>query len=988
MSKSSSSLSDLVTDRFERISDVLRAEDIAAFTAGVDRIGNLLGSTLGPNARAVLFPSKSGKLSDDAAVIVREIELGEGAENAGGQLIKEVVRNTTERVGDGSTTAALLAQSIIVAGLGKLRSQKLDLSAVGRACALAYESIAGLARPVNRAQHIVGVAAGATNDDELADLVAKVFIETGGGTRFTLQPGSCSRIVGAASGEMKVELGAESEEEFQHKERRFRKGFLAVSDAVEYGAVPGGGSALAHAARELGAIYPNEKSAEYDIVREALSVPLHRIATNAKVDGDMIVRFVGSSAPTVGFDAKSRTVKDMFSGGVLEPLSVTRGALIRAVEDGGLPALYQFATAEPDDSGGRRTWGGVGGSVPPDDGDGGDGGSSGDEDGGGGRAGVPERHINAWLSDHDGFSPLAPAEAYELNLNVGKRVAPTLLNASDSAVDEADVGPDGLSTHWVLTGRGATLAATTPATSVTTRKEAGALISNAIFDLLIPAEGETEIVQVWLTTLAVQAVDIEVQIFVGATLYRRFEIRLEVNARPQTWAAASKDPVEKPSLVRNDHAFRRLGETQSVPPSARWSAPPGKLTISISGGLATLVGSINEEQLLGDRPEPWQAAAGTLDQPIRRVRATLNALREGWQGYLDDVEPGDLETRLSGWSREDGAGSGSTKVGKGHLAAWERVASSEALRELAIAGRLLYDELFPRGTIRRRCVDNAPPGHQFSITWTADNVANVPWELMFVDDVRGDDAPIDPTAFFALRFRLEYTPYRVTQEATVVGPSKRLGSLATDHRAHLLYWGADGPIAEEARWQRDQPWQPPRTVTFLQGDDRKRELKQLLDRPSPTTVYYMYCESNLDSGAGWALRFAETNYPEDTLKPADMGTEPFKSAPLVFVNACGTGAGSGFVADELERYFFTTKGVRGYLGTHERVPVAFASRFAVVFLRSLYHQLDGPVSAGEAAWQTRRFFWREYRNIGGLFYTYVNLYDLTLAETAVAVPAG
>ncbi len=62
------------------------------------------------------------------------------------------------------------------------------------------------------------------------------------------------------------------------------------------------------------------------------------------------------------------------------------------------------------------------------------------------------------------------------------------------------------------------------------------------------------------------------------------------------------------------------------------------------------------------------------------------------------------------------------------------------------------------------------------------------------------------------------------------------------------------------------------------------------------------------------------------------------------------------------------------------MPIPLASRFALIFCHYLYRKVDpDPISAGEAAFQARLFLWHQYKNIGGIFYTYVNQYELFMA---------
>ncbi len=107
-----------------------------------------------------------------------------------------------------------------------------------------------------------------------------------------------------------------------------------------------------------------------------------------------------------------------------------------------------------------------------------------------------------------------------------------------------------------------------------------------------------------------------------------------------------------------------------------------------------------------------------------------------------------------------------------------------------------------------------------------------------------------------------------------------------------------------------------------------------------------------------------------------------KDQPLVFLNACDSAGSDPFVVNGLTALFFD-RGCRAYLGTEVKVPIRLASRFAKIFYSYFYREVDSePVTAGEAVFQTRRFLWREYRNLGGLFYTYINHPKLYMAEEA------
>src|SRR5215216_4656303 len=86
---------------------------------GVDKLANAVKVTLGPKGRNVVIDKKFGAptITKDGVTVAKEIELKDPIENMGAQLVKEVASKTSDVAGDGTTTATVLAQAIITAGL-------------------------------------------------------------------------------------------------------------------------------------------------------------------------------------------------------------------------------------------------------------------------------------------------------------------------------------------------------------------------------------------------------------------------------------------------------------------------------------------------------------------------------------------------------------------------------------------------------------------------------------------------------------------------------------------------------------------------------------------------------------------------------------------------------------------------------------------------------------------------------------------------------
>ena len=99
--------------------DIFYGEDARRkLQAGVDKLADTVKITLGPKGRNVLISKTFGSplITNDGVTIAREIELEDGTENMGAQVVKEVASKTNDVAGDGTTTATLLAQIIVKEG--------------------------------------------------------------------------------------------------------------------------------------------------------------------------------------------------------------------------------------------------------------------------------------------------------------------------------------------------------------------------------------------------------------------------------------------------------------------------------------------------------------------------------------------------------------------------------------------------------------------------------------------------------------------------------------------------------------------------------------------------------------------------------------------------------------------------------------------------------------------------------------------------------
>ncbi len=152
---------------------------------GVDHVANTVKITLGPAGRNVVLEKKFGapQIINDGVTIAKEIELEDHLENAGAQLIKEVCTKTNDNAGDGTTTAAVLAQAMVKEGLKNVAAGANPMilrRGIQKAVDMAVEEIKKIARPVESKTSITQVATiSAGNDQEIGAIIADAMEKVG-----------------------------------------------------------------------------------------------------------------------------------------------------------------------------------------------------------------------------------------------------------------------------------------------------------------------------------------------------------------------------------------------------------------------------------------------------------------------------------------------------------------------------------------------------------------------------------------------------------------------------------------------------------------------------------------------------------------------------------------------------------------------------------------------------------------------------------------
>ena len=153
------------------------SEARAALERGVNQLADTVKVTLGPKGRNVVLDKSFGAplITNDGVTIAKEIELEDGFENMGAQLIREVAAKTNDVAGDGTTTATVLAQAIVQEGMKNLEAGANPIvlrKGMKKATDKAVEAIREMSSKVNGKEQIARVAAVSSGDDEVGQMVA------------------------------------------------------------------------------------------------------------------------------------------------------------------------------------------------------------------------------------------------------------------------------------------------------------------------------------------------------------------------------------------------------------------------------------------------------------------------------------------------------------------------------------------------------------------------------------------------------------------------------------------------------------------------------------------------------------------------------------------------------------------------------------------------------------------------------------------------
>ena len=236
--------------------------------------------------------------------------------------------------GFGDRRKAMLEDISILTG-GQVVSEELGLKLENTDV-----SQLGTAKRVNVDKENTTIIEGAGTEKDIKDRIAQIKVQIDDTTSDYDREKLQERLAKLAGGVAVINVGAATEVELKEKKHRVEDALSATRAAIEEGIIPGGGVTLVQAVKALDKndveALTEAEQVGYKIVKRALEEPIRQIATNAGLDGSIVVERAKNEAKGSGFDAAKMEWTDLMGAGIIDPAKVTRSALQNASSIAGL----------------------------------------------------------------------------------------------------------------------------------------------------------------------------------------------------------------------------------------------------------------------------------------------------------------------------------------------------------------------------------------------------------------------------------------------------------------------------------------------------------------------------------------------------------------------------------------------------------------------------------------------------------------------------